>query len=679
MESCLLQPSHPLQFDKIEAKDIEPAITQLVADAKRGLQALGSDANPASWENTLGALESITLPVELASGIVEHLESTATTPELRAAYNATLPITTDFYTGLLLNGPVYSRLKAFSRTTEAEQLDPIRKRLLRKTLEEFARHGAELSEPEKTKLSHIDERLSQLTAKFSQNVLDATQAFEWVTDDPADLDGMPESALSAARASAADKGLRGYRLTLQAPSLVAALTYASSPTLRELLWRANDTRCKNGTFANPALMQEILQLRKTKARLLGFQHFADFAMADRMAKDGATVRQFIDDLTRATLPAFERERQSLVEYRNRIEGTQASEVPPWDVAFYAEKLRQESLDFDEEELRGYFPIETMLDAVFTVSSELFGIRIRALSNLPTWDEAVRAYAIDDADGTQLGVFYVDLYPRENKQGGAWMHGLVTGTPNIAVIAANANPPTREMPGLLSHRDVETLWHEFGHLLHHCLSRVPVRSLAGTRVAHDFVELPSQIMENWCWEASMLLRFARHWKTHEPIPRRLLERLHAVRRFRAATAQMRQLGFAAVDLSLHVEYDPDRHGEVLGFAREVQQKYSPSPLPPDYAMSSTFSHLFARPVGYAAGYYAYKWAEVLEADAFQRFAEEGIDNPAVGAAFRTCILGAGDSRDPMELFVAFRGRKPEPRALLGRLGLLEPSTLEPRAT
>jgi oligopeptidase A len=669
MQSYLLQPKHPLQFDKIEAADIEPVIRQLVADAKHALETMGDSSTSPEWANTLGALESITEPVELATGIVEHLESIANTPAIRAAYNSTLPITTDFYTGLLLNAPVYSRLKSYSLTPEAEHLDHVHKRLLEKTIDEFRRHGAELGDADKARLAQIDEQLSQLTAKFSQNVLDATQAFDWVTTDVSELEGMPDSALAAARASAESKGLSGYRLTLQAPSLVAVLTYAKSAALREKIWRANDSRCSAGAFANADLMREILTLRHAKAQLLGFANFADLVTADRMAKGGETVHQFIEELARATLPAFERERRELVEFRNQFEGSKVTELPPWDLAYYSEKMRQQTLDFDEEELRAYFPVEVMLQAVFTVTGELFGIRIQPLAGLSTWDESVRVYSIDDAEGSRLGVFYVDLYPRENKQGGAWMHGLVTGDPNIAVIACNANPPTADAPSLLNHREVETLWHEFGHLLHHCLSRVPLRSLAGTRVAHDFVELPSQIMENWCWEPNVLQRFARHWKTNEPIPARLLDRLRAVRKFRAATAQMRQLGFAAVDWALHVQYAPAPQGDVLQFARAIQQQYTPAPLPPDYAMVTTFSHLFSRPVGYAAGYYAYKWAEVLEADAFQRFAEEGVENPRTGAAWRHCVLEAGDSKDPMDLFVAFRGRKPDQSALLSRLGLL----------
>lgn len=668
MPSSLLTVRHPIAFDSIEASEIVPAVKTLVNDANAEIRKLISDDSRPVWANTMGALEALTEQVEITTSIVEHLESIATTPQIREAYNAMLPITTAFYTGLLLNTPLYQRLSAFAKSEAATDLDPIRQRLLKKTLDEFKRNGAELGEDAKPRLADIDEELSQITAKFSQNVLDATQAFELVIEDEAKLAGLPESALAMARASAEEKGLAGYRLTLQAPSVVAVLTYADDATLRERIWRANDARCRDGAFSNRELLPKIIELRQEKAKLLGFTNFADLVMEDRMAKHGAEARRFVDQLTEDTASAFEREKRELLEFKNGLTGGHESEVAIWDVGYYAEKMRQSKLDFDEEELRAYFPVESMLEAVFTVSCELFGIEIRPVDGLSTWDEAVRTYAIDDKNGDRLGVFYVDLYPRENKQGGAWMHGLISGSPNVAVISANANPPTPDRPSLLSHRDAETLWHEFGHLLHHCLSRVALRSLSGTRVAHDFVELPSQIMENWCWEAQVLNRFAKHWQTGEPIPARLLERLKAVRRFRAATAQMRQLGFAALDLALHMHYDASKDGDVLAYAREIQQRYTPAPLPSNYAMVTTFSHLFARPLGYAAGYYAYKWAEVLEADAFQRFVEEGIDNAEVGRSWRSVVLAAGDSRDPMDLFVEFRGRKPAPAALLRRLGL-----------
>jgi oligopeptidase A len=578
-------------------------------------------------------------------------------------------MTTAFWTQIPLDAGLYQRISALSESVVSAPLGAVEQRLLDKTLEEFKRHGALLDDAGKAQLSAIDEELSKVTAQFSQNVVDATSAWELILPDETRLSGLPESALDMARESAKAKGQTGYRLTLQTPTVIAILTYANDRGLRELLWRANDSRCRKGSFDNAALIEKILDLRLQKAHLLGYDNFGDLVMADRMAKRSSEARRFIDDLTEHTEAAFLRERSELQAFANELEGNSAFDLMPWDVGYYAEKLRKQRFDFDEEELRAYFPTEQMLEAVFRTSSELFGIRIEPLSGLPVWDPSVRVYAIYDQAGPQLGVFYVDWYPRETKNQGAWMHGMVTGQPNVAVIAANAPPPTQERPSLLTHRDVETLWHEFGHLLHHCLSKVSVRSLSGTRVAHDFVELPSQIMENFCWEPSMLKRYARHYVTGEPIPDALIERMRATRTYRAASGQMRQLGFATVDLALHCDYRPGQGEDVLEFSRRILERFAPAPLPSDYAMITTFSHLFARPVGYATGYYSYKWAEVLDADAYGRFAEAGVINPKVGSEYRTKVLEVGDSRDPAKVFEDFRGRPPAPDALLRRLGLL----------
>jgi oligopeptidase A len=419
------------------------------------------------------------------------------------------------------------------------------------------------------------------------------------------------------------------------------------------------------------VIARILELRKQKAQLLGFKDFADLVLDDRMAKKGADAQKFINELTEKTINAFERENAELLAFRRELEGPNADELRPWDIAYYAEKLLKARYELDEEELRAYFPAERALDGAFRLAEQLYGVKLEPITNLPTWDPEVRSYRLNDENGVELGVFYVDLYPRENKRGGAWMHGLVASvppTPNLAVFCLNASPPAGGKPSLLLHRDVETLFHEFGHLLHHCLSRVSVRSLAGTRVAQDFVELPSQIMENWCSERDALNLFARHFETNASIPDVLLERLRRVRTFRAANGQMRQLGFASVDLALHIDYDATKDGDVMSYARDVMSKFSTTQLPDDYAMLASFSHLFGHPIGYAAGYYSYKWAEVLDADAFSRFKAEGVLNPKVGREFRDRVLSQGDSSDPMDLFVAFMGRKPRVEALLEREGL-----------
>jgi oligopeptidase A len=667
MENPLLVASLEVPFDRIKPEHVEPAIKELLARSEAALAAI-EHATP-SYESTLGALEAATEQLELAMGIVEHLESVATTPELREAYNAVLPGVSAFWSSIALRDGLYQALATVEASPEAKTLEPTRQRLLTKTLADFRRQGAQLPAADKEKLKDIDRELSLLTTRFSQNVLDATNAFELVVEDEARLAGLPESARVAAKEAAEAKNKAGYRFTLQAPSVNAVLSYADDAELRREIWIAFNARGTQGEHDNRPLIGKLLELRHARAKLLGFAHFADLVTDDRMAKSGQSASQFIAELTEKSLPGFEREKAELAEFAASL----GAKLPlsPWDVGYYVEKLRKARFELDEEELRAYFPAERALAGAFEVAQRLYGVRIEKLSGLPVWDPNVTSYAINDEGGARLGVFHVDLYPRENKRGGAWMHGLwasVPPAPNLAVFCCNSSPPSGGKPSLLLHRDVETLFHEFGHLLHHCLSRVSVRSLAGTRVAQDFVELPSQIMENWCSERDALNLFAAHYETGAPLPEALLERLHRVRTFRAASMQMRQLGFAAVDLALHIDYDAARDGDVMDYGNRILQRYAASELPKDYGMLAGFLHLFSHPVGYAAGYYSYKWAEVLDADAFGRFKREGIFNPVVGRAFRDAILAQGDARDPMDLFVAFMGRKPDPQALLVRQGL-----------
>jgi oligopeptidase A len=667
MENPLLTLTFDIPFDHIEAEHVEPAIKRLLSQSEAALDAI--EHAPRTYAGTLGALETATEQLDLAMNIVEHLEGVATTPALREAYNAVLPAVSSFSSSVSLREGLYRALVEFEATAEAAGLDATRKRLLTKTLADFRRQGVQLSPTDKEKLKEIDRELSMLTTKFSQNVLDATNAFELLIEDESRLAGLPESARVAAREAAEAKGKSGYRFTLQAPSVMAVLTYADDAELRKTIWLASNARGTAGELDNRPLISQVLELRRARSQLLGFQHFADLVTDDRMAQSGDNAKRFIEELTEKSLAAFEREKQELAEFAGSL-GAQLP-LPPWDIGYYVEKLRKARFELDEEELRAYFPAERALQGAFDVAERLYGVKIVPLSGVPVWDPTVTTHEIRDEAGDRLGVFHVDLYPRENKRGGAWMHGLLASVPpapNLAVFCCNASPPSGGKPSLLLHRDVETLFHEFGHLLHHCLSRVSVRSLAGTRVVQDFVELPSQIMENWCSERDALNLFARHYETGEPLPEALLERLRATRTFRAASMQMRQLGFAAVDLALHIDYDPSKDGDVMDYGNRILQRYAASELPRDYGMLAGFSHLFSHPVGYAAGYYSYKWAEVLDADAFGRFKREGIFNPQVGRAFRDAILAQGDARDPMDLFVTFMGRKPDPQALLVRQGL-----------
>ncbi|HJK95581.1 MAG TPA: M3 family metallopeptidase [Polyangiaceae bacterium LLY-WYZ-14_1] len=676
-DNPLMQVAFRVPFDRIEARHVVPAIDALLERAREQLAEIGrrgdQDSPPPSYDETLGALEAATEPVAFATGLVAHLEAVRTTPELRAAYNEARPKVSAFFAGIPLDPALYAALQRFSKTDEAAGLDPVRRRFLDKTLEELRREGAELDDEGKASLREIDVALSKATMAFAEHVLDATSAFELVVDDEARLEGLPAAAKEAARESAAAKGLdRGWRFTLQEPSLIAVLTYADDRGLRETLWRAHSTRATRGDQDNRRLIQEILDLRRRKASLLGYRDFADLVLEDRMAKSGARAETFVQDLAERTRPFFERETAELADFHRELLGPDAGPLAPWDVAWVSEKLRKARYDLDEEELRAYFPADAVLDGLFETVKRLYGLSIEADPDLPGWHPDVRAYRLSDERGRHLGSFYADLHPRDDKRGGAWMNPLLSGgpgEPHLGLFCANVNGPVGGRPALLSHREVETLFHEFGHLMHHLLSEVPVKSLSGTSVAWDFVELPSQIMENWTWEKAALDTFARHWQTGAPIPDELFRKMQGARTFRAASSQMRQLGFAALDLALHRRYDPERDGDVMDFTREILQAHAPTPLPEDYGMVASFSHLFASPVGYAAGYYSYKWAEVLDADAFTRFADAGVFDQDVGRAFRDEILSQGNSDDPARLFERFMGRPPELGSLLAREGLV----------
>jgi oligopeptidase A len=674
-DNPLLELAFAIPFGDIRASHVEPAIDTLLAKARADIDAIAAWEHTPSYDDTLGALERSGEQLEYAMAIVGHLESVVTDDELRAAYNAVQPKVAAFSSSIPLHDGLWRRIRALAGSEAAAALDPTRKRHLDKTVEEFRRHGAELDATGKAELEALDVELAKQTTKFSEHVLDSTNAWELLVTDEHMLAGLPPSAIDAARASASAKGKAGFRFTLQSPSLIPVLTYLDDPGIRRDVWQASNTRASAEPWDNRPVIAEILRLRRRKAELLGFGDFADLVLADRMAQTGARARTFVEQLRDRTEPGFARENEELAAFRREIEGAGAQPMQPWDVAYWSEKQRRARYDFDEEALRPYFVAERVIQGIFAIAHRLYGVTVEPDPTLPTWHPDASAYRIFDQDGSLLGAFYVDPYPRETKRDGAWMNGLITGRlhdgvlePHLGLICGNLTPPLPGHPALLTHREVETIAHEFGHLLHHLLSRVSVRSLGGTNVAWDFVELPSQIMENWCWEREALDLFARHVDTGEPIPEALLEPMRRARTFRAAAGMMRQLGFCDVDLSLHTRYDPQRDGDVMAYARDLIQRYAPAPLPERYSMITGFGHLFAHPVGYAAGYYSYKWAEVLDADAFDRFASEGIFNRATGDAFRRTVLEQGDSRDPMALFREFRGRDPDVQPLLRRSGL-----------
>jgi oligopeptidase A len=673
IENPLLIEQFPVDFAAIKAEHVEPGIELLLKQMRERLQDLGSPSVPRTYEDVLLSLDQMTGPLDYAMAVVHHLESVATTPELRAAYNAVQAPVSAFYTSIPLDANLWTAVKAVSEGGEAARLAPVHRRFLTKTVASFRRAGADLDAGGKKKLEELNVALAKATTKFSENVLDATNAFELVITEEAKLAGLPETARRVACESAKAKGREGWRFTLQAPSYTAVMTYLDERGIRRDMWQAHNTRATAGEYDNRELITEILRLRREKAELLGYSDFADLVLEDRMAHLGERAQAFIDDLRAKTDPFFAKENQSLADMASTL-GYKS--IEPWDTSYLAEKQRKALYDFDEEELRPYFELNRVVAGMFDIFSRLLSLRVIEEPGVPAWDTAVKYYRVEDANsGKLLGGFYSDWFPRENKRGGAWMDSLITGDPekerpHLGLICGNLTPPVSETPSLLTHYEVETIFHEFGHLLHHILSRVPVRTLAGTNVPWDFVELPSQIMENWCMEREALDVFARHYKTGERIPQQLFEKMKRARTFRAASGQMRQLGLALTDLKLHRSYDPARDGSVMEYAREIIAQFAPTPLPADYGMIASFTHLFSSPVGYGAGYYSYKWAEVLDADAFTRFRREGIFNAETGRDYRLTILERGDSEDPAQLYREFMGRDPDADALLERLGLKE---------
>ncbi len=684
-----------LRFDSIRPEHIEPAFRALLARARGEIDgiAIGErGAGERCYEDTLGALESAIEPLETAMAVVEHLGRVASTPELRAAHEAVQPEVSAFLAGIPLHEGLWRALQAFAATDRAgarcepeaserqegpsHALSGARRRFLQKTMGDFRRRGAELDGPGRRRLVAIDGELAKLMSRYSRNLVEARATFELVVRDRELLGGLPESELAAARDDAIARGVDGYRLSLHASSYLPAITYLDDPRLRETLWRSNHARGTADGADNRVLIPRILELRREKARLLGFGSFADLVLEERMAGSGAAARAFVQALCERTAPFFSNEVHSLQSFRERLEGEGAPAIQPWDLAYFAEKQRRALFGLDEEELRAYFPLDRVLAGLFELAHRLYGIRIEERSGVRSWHPSVRGHSIRDGNGSLLCHFYTDLHLRDGKAGGAWMDGFIVGehsadrrAPHLGLICANLRPPSAGRPALLRHAEVSMLFHEFGHLLHLALSRPEVRSLGGTRVARDFVELPSQIMENWCWEREALDLFAGHWESGAPIPEPLFQKMIGARTFRAATTMMEQLGLSEVDLALHTDYDAAKDGDATTYARHILQRYTPAPLPAMSARIASFAHIFGDGGHYAAGYYSYKWAEVLDADAFSRFREEGLFNPAVGRAFRDEILAKGGSADPALLFRAFRGRAPSLDPLLASSSLL----------
>lgn len=679
-----LDPDFEIRWSLHTPEQIAPAIEAALTRAQSAVDAIASlDLATFTYDNTFLALERATEELNYAWGKVTHLQSVADSPALRDAHNALLPAVSAFFARIPLNAALWSRLKAFASTPAAAALTGIHRRHVDETVEEFRQAGADLPANQRERLEALQTELAEVTQKYGENVLDATNAWELVVTDESRLRGLPAHAVAAARRSAEGKGhgsaeKPAWRFTLHMPSQEPVMTYADDESLRREVWSAAVAVGAHAPHDNAPLVQKILRLRDEKARLLGKPHFADLVLARRMAGSGDKALAFIEDMRGRAQGAFKRECAELEEFKARRTGGARSVLKAWEVGYWSEKLRQERYDFDDEVLRPYLPMNRVIAGLFELASRVFGLVIteRADGAVEVWHPEVKFYDLHDAKGRHLGSFYADWHPRESKRGGAWMGYLVTGgprpdgtrAPHLGYICGNLTPPAEGKPALLSHDEVETIFHEFGHLLHHLLGEVEIKSLNGVNVAWDFVELPSQIMENWCWERESLDLFARHHETGEAIPEEIFRKMTAAKNFRSACATIRQVQFAKMDLLLHMRAPEFFEGDIEAGARALVADCMIPTEPEGRTIVKRFGHLFSDPVGYAAGYYSYKWAEVLDADAFTRFKREGVFSERVGSEFVEHILSKGNSAEPADLYRRFMGRDPDLSALLERNGL-----------
>ena len=689
MEKPFLADKFQIAWSELKPESIVSDITEAIEIAQNQVDLI-SQPCPAgdelTFENTLIALESAYESLSRPWGLVSHLDSVSNSDSLREAYNAMLPKVSEFYSKVPLNSGLWNRIKAYSETEEAKSLSGTRLRFLEETLSDFQNSGADLPSEDKSRLMQIESELAQKTQKYSENVLDSTNQWELIVDNEEDLSGLPENSKAAALENAKSKDVGSeenpkWRFTLQAPSYFPVLEHVHSDSIRKKVWEGTCSIGASGDYDNSNLVWEILELRQKKAELLGKKNFADQVLQRRMAKSGATALAFVEDLHQRTKPFFDVETEELEKYKSQVDGGESGAMEPWEIAYWSEKRRKAEYDFDDEELRPYFSMEKVIDGMFSIATKIFGIRINQPENQPeAWHEEVKFYEIHDEDsGAHLGSFYTDWFPRESKRSGAWMNYLRTGepqadgtrSPHLGLMCGNMTPPVAGSPALLKHDEVETVFHEFGHLLHHLLGEVEVKSLNGVNVAWDFVELPSQIMENFCWDRQSLDLFALHHETGDPIPDDLYQKMMAARNYRSATAMMRQLSLGKLDLELHINeaQTASENKNLDDLTESLLSEYSIPTLTRPSTMARRFGHLFASPTGYAAAYYSYKWAEVLDADAFTRFSKEGIMNPDTGRDFREKILSKGNSDDPKTLFHNFMGREPDPEALLIRSGLV----------
>ncbi|WP_151671013.1 oligopeptidase A [Nitrincola schmidtii] len=678
MQNPLLHPQQLPPFSQIKVDQIEPAIDALIEENRHLVNALTETEQDHDWDSFVQRLEDTSDKLSYAWSIASHLNGVMNSDELRQAYNACLPKLSAYWTEMGQHKGLFSGYEALAKSEHFASLDKAQQKVLQNTLRDFKLSGIALPEAEQQRYAEIQQRLSELTNTFSENVLDATQGWYFHTEDPSDLQGLPDDAIEAAANAAKTRELDGWVITLDFPSYYAVMTYANNSAVREQLYRAYSTRASDqgpdaGRWDNGPIMNEILALRQELAKLLGFTTYADLSLATKMAENGDQVIGFLNDLAEKSRPVAEQDLADLTAFAKELDGTE--QLMPWDVSYYADKLKQSRYQVSQQQLRPYFPLPKVLNGLFGIVERLFGIRIEEQADADTWHEDVRFFRLS-RDGETLAYCYLDPFARSNKRGGAWMadcrdrRRLADGQIQlpVAYLVCNFTPPVSNKPALLTHDEVTTLFHEFGHGLHHMLTRVDYPEVSGINgVAWDAVELPSQFLENWCWEPEGLALMSGHYETNEPLPNELLENMLAAKHFQAGMMMVRQLEFSLFDFKLHQCFEAGVT-DVQQVLDEVRKQVAVMTPPKENRFQHSFGHIFSG--GYAAGYYSYKWAEVLSADAFSRFEEDGVFSPTAGEAFRSNILEKGGSAEPMELFVAFRGREPKVDALLRHNGIVK---------
>jgi oligopeptidase A len=661
-------------FSRILPEHVEPALDATLADCRARIAALTAADGVPTWEGFVEPLEELDDRLSRMWSPVGHLNGVMNSDALRAAYNACLPKLSAYGTEVGQNADLF---RGYQAVAAQEHLDSTQRKLLSNALRDFHLSGVDLPADKQSRYKEISQELSALTSKYAENLLDATNAWSKRIEDEAGLAGLPDSAKALARQTAEQRGEPGWLLTLDFPSYQPVMTYADDRALRREAYEAYGTRASDqgphaGRWDNTEVMERILALRHELAQLLGFGNYAERSLATKMAKDPAQVLAFLEDLARHSVERARGELAELAEFARAEHGLETLE--PWDLSYYSEKLRQHRYQIGQEELRPYFPIDRVLPGMFAVVERLFGLTITEVAEVDSWHPEVRFFEIRDAAGALRGQFYLDPFARQNKRGGAWMdvctnrlHTVACDQIPVAYLVCNFSPPVGGRPSLLTHNEVETLFHEFGHGLHHMLTKVDYPAVAGINgVPWDAVELPSQFMENWCWERESLDLIAGHVDTGAPLPDELYRRMRAAKNFQSAMQMVRQLELALFDFRIHLEYDPVRGGRVYDILDAVRDQVAVMKPPAFHRFAHGFSHIFSG--GYAAGYYSYKWAEVLSADAFSLFEERGVFDPAAGVGFRENILERGGSAEAMDLFVAFRGREPTIDALLRHSGI-----------